>query len=156
MLLYKAKVRVSGSLNNEVLKEALTAPEIAILQRIHGKDAVVEVSKVGAVRKRTDRSERNRLAGIYAHGPSADGKSRLSGESFIDSVLGVGNVLATEYVAPVDEKAEDFVPEEPEEIVLDNAPVSEEVEEASDEPAPVRTRVLRKPRAEAAGDEMLT
>lgn len=148
MFLYKAKVRVSGSLNNEVLKNALTAPEIAILQRIHGRDAVVEVVKVGEVKKRTDRSERNRLAGVYAHGPSADGKSRLSGETFIDSVLGVGNVLAKEYVAPVDPKAEDFVEEEPEEIVLDAS-------ESTDEEPIVRTRVPRQP-AGPVVDELTT
>lgn len=154
MLLYSGKVRLQGSLNNEVRKTDITAPEIAILQRIHGKDAVVDVVKVGAVKNRTDRSERHRLANTYPIGPSADGKSRLSGETFVDSVLGVGNTLATEYVPPVDMKAEDAVPEEEEEIVHDNAPVAEEVEEVVDEQAPVRTRVPRAPRVVAPQDPL--
>lgn len=152
MFLYKAKVRVSGSLNNEVLKDALTAPEIAILQRIHGKDAVVDVVEVGQVMKRTDRSERNRLAGIYAYGPSADGKSRLSGETFIDSVLGVGNTLAKEYSAPVSEDPADIEPEEQEEIVLNDAVP---IVRAKIEPVKPVKDTKFKPKAVAPTDELL-
>lgn len=147
MQIYDAKVRLLGSLNNEVLKYDITPPEIAILQRIHGRDAVVDIEKVGEVRKRSDRSERNRLAGIYQHGPSADGKSRLSGESFIDSVLGVGNPLAKEYVAPeptADEVAT-VEPADAEEIVRDAA--------SEDEPI-VRTKI-EKPAKPAAVDDLL-
>lgn len=136
--LYKAKVRCSGSLNNEVLKTELTAPEIALLQRIHGRDAVVDVVRVGAVKKRNDRSERHRLANTYPYGPSADGKSRLSGETFVDSVLGVGNVLAREYVAPVEADPVEIEAAEQEEIVLDSAEAAEPAEPI------VRTRVAKK------------
>lgn len=144
MNLYKAKVRINGSLNNEVRKTGLTAAEIAILQRIHGKDAVIDVVEVGSVRKRTDRSERNRLAGLYPIGPSADGKARLEGETFIDSVLGVGNELAKAYAAPVEPKAEDILPEDEEEIVL---------LEPEGEPI-VRTKVPRVPEKSAV-DELM-
>lgn len=139
MFLYNAKVRLLGSLSNEVSKKDLTASEIALLQRIHGKDAVVNVAKVGEVKKRTDRSERNRLAAIYQNGPSADGKTRLSGESFVDSVLGVGNTLPAEYVAPAELAPMDAEPEEAEEIVRLEEP------EALAEPEPAapikRTRI---------------
>lgn len=138
MYLYDAKVRLLGSLNNEVRKTDLTPAEIAILQRIHGADAVADVKKVGQVAKRTDRSERNRLLRTYRRGPSADGKTSLSGESFLDSILGVGTPLAKEYVPPApveslhtaesepgDEKEEvvrfddegDVIPDEPIKVV---------------------------------------
>lgn len=145
MFIYNAKVRLLGSLNNEVVRKNVTPAEIAILQRMHGRDAVVDVVKAGEVFKRTDRSERNRLAQIYQIGPSADGKTRLSGESFIDSVLGVGNPLPKEYVAPVELDAKEAEPQEQEEIVLD-----------TDEPI-VRTKIEAPPKASAqtAIDDLL-
>lgn len=143
MNLYDAKVRLLGSLNNEVYKHDLTASEIAILQRMHGRDAVVGVKQVGEVRKRTDRSERNRLAGIYQSGPSADNKTRLSGESFIDSVLGVGNALPKEYVEQVEEAVETTEAAAEEEEVVRTAPEAEEPTEPI-----VRTKV-KKPKTEA-------
>lgn len=151
MNLYKAKIRLLGSLNNEVRKHDITAAEIAILQRLHGKDGVVDVTHTGEVKKRSDRSERNRLAGIYLHGPSADGKTRLSGESFIDSVLGVGNPLPHEYTAPVETETEEQEPEDKEEIVRFGE--QGEAEVTTSEPI-VRTRVPKKAAKVAAENEL--
>lgn len=42
---YKTKVRLNGSVNNEVWK-IVSAPELLLLQYIHGNDAVSEVTEV--------------------------------------------------------------------------------------------------------------
>jgi hypothetical protein len=60
MDVYKAKVRLTGSMLNEVRREELTAPEILLLQRIHGGDAVLEIEKTGTA-KVNHREERERL-----------------------------------------------------------------------------------------------
>ncbi len=63
--LYTAKVRLSGSVLNEVPKDDLTAPEIEVLRALHGSDAVVEIKETGE-HKRTHAQERARLKQIYA------------------------------------------------------------------------------------------
>jgi hypothetical protein len=156
MFLYNAKVRLLGSLNNEVQKHDLTAAEIAVLQRIHGRDAVVDIVKVGEARKRNDRSERNRLMNIYQNGVSADGKTNLTGAAFIDSILGVGNPLPKAYVEPVVEDPAIAAPAEAieaEEIVRFDAEgnvVSDEPEDAE----PIKRTVGRKPKAAATEDPL--
>jgi hypothetical protein len=151
MQLYDCKVRLLGSLSNEVRKRQVTAAEIAVLHRVHGADAVLDVKRVGEVKKRTDRSERARLTGIYRGGPDASGKNRLSGIAFIDSILGVGAPLPNEYVPPeiVLPEAFNVDPEDGEEIVLDGAEVPTEEAQSTD-PVPVvpvepirRTRVAK-------------
>jgi hypothetical protein len=44
---YKATIRLNGKLENEVLKEHLSAPEVLLLRKIHGSDAVVKVEADG-------------------------------------------------------------------------------------------------------------
>lgn len=92
MKLYTCKVRHGGSLHNEVLKNNVTAPEIRLLQHIHGHDAILDIYEMGdavsVVQERdgddtivmvnkadadgaetkpwTDRLERMRLARQYA------------------------------------------------------------------------------------------
>lgn len=70
----------SGIFTGEVPKYDLTTPEILILKAIHGDDAVAAVKKTG-IDKRTDRSERDRLAGLY-NNAGRDVVKRLFGESF--------------------------------------------------------------------------
>lgn len=77
--LYKGKIRLGGSVLNEVVKDDLTAPEIAILRAFHGSDAVVDLRKVSDramtssseddddERERTSADERRRLYAIYAN-----------------------------------------------------------------------------------------
>ena len=76
MQLYSAKVRLGGSLYNEVPKDELTAPEILLLRSIHGgTEAVIEVKATGKEafdvdeegnrKLRTDKAERARLKRIY-------------------------------------------------------------------------------------------
>lgn len=61
---FACKVRLSGSLYNEVPKSDVTVPEIIILRTIHGGEAVADIVEIDAV-KRTDAEERDRLAHTY-------------------------------------------------------------------------------------------
>lgn len=65
MQFYSAKIRLSGSLNNEVRREDLTAAEIGVLRQIHGETAVTEVKATEGSSDRSDAGERTRLVGIY-------------------------------------------------------------------------------------------
>ncbi len=63
--LYSCKVRLQGSVLNEVPKSDVTAPEIEVLRALHGSDAVAGIVETGSV-KRSDRDERRRLEEVYA------------------------------------------------------------------------------------------
>lgn len=63
MQYYNAKIRLAGSTMNEVQK-VLSAPEILVLQYIHGVDAVINV-KLHEERRVNLREEKERLKGIY-------------------------------------------------------------------------------------------
>lgn len=147
MKLYNARVRLGGSISNEVNKKKITAAEIAVLQRIHGRDAVQSVVEIGSVANRSDQRERARLLLSYSKGPSADGK-RLEGEAFIASIFGVPGVgLPKEYVAEVIVEDDDVGADEVEEII--------EVVEMAAKPIPIkRTRVPKPVAAEAAAEMM--
>jgi hypothetical protein len=143
MKLYNARVRLGGAITNEVNKEKLTAAEIAVLQRVHGRDAVQAIVEVGSVANRSDQRERARLSSLYQKGPGADG-SRLEGEAFIASIFGVAGVpLPKEYVAePIVDEDEALAGE-----VID----IEEVIELAEKPTPIkRTRVPRPAPVDAA------
>lgn len=64
MFVYNCKVRLAGSLLNEVRKDGVTAPEIMLFQAFHGPDAVVDIVEVGPI-SRDDDTERDRLTNIY-------------------------------------------------------------------------------------------
>lgn len=121
MKLYSATVNLGGAITNQVIVSQVTAAEIAVLQRLHGEDAVNGVSEVGSVRNRSDQRERARLAAAYPKGMGADGKQPLEGLAFINSILGVGTPLPHEYVEPeVNDEAEEIAlePEQKEEVEL--------------------------------------
>lgn len=61
---FACKVRLAGSLYNEVPKSFVTVPEINILRVIHGGEAVVDITELDPV-KRSDAEERDRLAQVY-------------------------------------------------------------------------------------------
>lgn len=99
MDIYKCKVRLSGSLLNEVPKINVSAPEVIVLQHTHGSDAVVDLRKTGE--KRADNfGERDRLASIYGF--------KVVGELFGPQHRELPGV-APSYEAP---KAEDVAPVE--------------------------------------------
>ena len=121
MKLYKALVRINGSLLNEVAKDNLTAAEIMVLQRIHGDDAVQNVIETGAVKGRSGAQERERLAGIYrAGGPDIDRKNRVEGKRFIENIFGVAGVPLPEEYTAAKQLEEGEEPAE-EEIILKGA-----------------------------------
>lgn len=132
MDLYSCKVRLDGSLDNEVIKHNVTAAEIHILAAMHngqGKHPpVVDIVKTGTV-NRSDAKERARLADTYTHGELVEDR----GTKMITAMFGVAGVpLPQEYVAPEVFATTEYNPgeDEPEEEIV---PVA----------APVRATTLR-------------
>lgn len=82
MNLYTCKVRLNGSVTNEVPKIGVTAPELVLLQHIHGADAVSNVEHHSQV-QRDEEEERERLVSTY--GTSAKGIQR------VENVLGMSH-----------------------------------------------------------------
>jgi hypothetical protein len=126
MDLYRCKIRLAGSLDNEVIKHNVTAPEIHLLASIHvgeGKHPpVVDIVKTGTV-NRSDAKERSRLAGEYTKGELVEDR----GAKMINAMFGVAGVpLPQTYVAPEVFAVEEFNPDEAEDeevIVSVEAPV---------------------------------
>ena len=80
--LYDVKLRLSGSMLNEVRKEGITAPEAMIYQSIHGPDSMAEMKPSGEQwsERRTDRDERARLVAMFETSQSKRGfVSRMFG-----------------------------------------------------------------------------
>lgn len=73
---YKLLVWLNGEMTNQVRKEGVTAPEVILMQGIHGMDAILEIQKT-TMDKRSHADERARLIEVYgekrvgdAFGPS--------------------------------------------------------------------------------------
>lgn len=84
MQYYKTKIRLAGSTMNEVRK-VLSAPEVLILQYIHGVDAIVEVSKVKNEKIKMG-AEKARLKGKYD-------QSLVKRDTSIDAIFGALGAL---------------------------------------------------------------
>lgn len=84
MQIFNATVRLGGHTHHEVLKRGLTVPEIYVLRRIHGSDAVVHLEHVG-YSEIDPADERERLDYEYK-----DGLSNLHDEqkTSIEKMLG--------------------------------------------------------------------
>lgn len=67
MNFFKAKIRLKGSVQNEVIAAALSVPEILILRKLHGKDAVVNMEPIEN-QKVKNADERARLHRKYGRG----------------------------------------------------------------------------------------
>lgn len=65
-------VALGGDINNTVPRYGVTAAECALLQAIHGTDAVTLIKPTGSV-KRSNRAEKARLVGIYAPHENSNG-----------------------------------------------------------------------------------
>lgn len=82
---YNAKLRLHGSVSNEVLKEDLSAPEIIILRKVHGEDAVVDIN-LSKEEDIDEAEERRRLADRYDSGlrkiEEPTSVAKLFGEGF--------------------------------------------------------------------------
>lgn len=71
MQLINAMISLGGDHGNTVAKFGITVAEVAVLQAIHGNDAVKEIEIVGSV-ERSHRQEIARLLAVY--GRMHDGK----------------------------------------------------------------------------------
>lgn len=124
---FACKVRLSGSLYNEVPKSDVTVPEIILLRTIHGGEAVADIKEIEGV-KRTDAEERDRLANIY--GGAIKNRQEIIGG--LPALIGFsGTPLATETtglpVAVKQTSAKAGKPKKVEETVVDDdAPVDGE------------------------------
>jgi len=91
MKLYSCKVRLNGSLYNEVPKSDVTAAEIHILKMLHGDDAVIGVEETGK-NKATQAEERDRLEAIYGEGIVAQQLAKTP-ELALAAVFGINGRL---------------------------------------------------------------
>jgi hypothetical protein len=66
MKAYDCKLRLAGSVTNEVPKMGVSAAEIEVLREIHGNDAVVDIKEIGDL-KRDSAAERAHLKRLYAN-----------------------------------------------------------------------------------------
>jgi hypothetical protein len=109
--IYDCKVRIGGSLFNEVRKAGATAAEVHLLKHIHGHDAVVEIRPVGAI-EIDDEDERERLGIAYSLGdPSMLSPDAMPGAKLVRDLFGVESM-------PLPQKLKGFaeidtIPDEP-------------------------------------------
>lgn len=85
---YQCRVRLSGSLHNEVPRYGLTAPEMHILQFLHGDDALIDIRRDGQQSYASDADERERLNAVYGRA-FAEHKEIKS----VAMLFGIGNEL---------------------------------------------------------------
>lgn len=92
MKLFDCKVRLGGSLYNEVPKTGVTAAEIHLFRHLHGTDAVVEITEAGK-NNATQAAERERLIEVYADGLVAQQRNKTSPAQALSEIFGVGGRL---------------------------------------------------------------
>lgn len=68
-------VYIDSDKGTSVPKDGVTVAEIAVLQRIHGADAVHDIEPTGEI-ERSHRDERNRLVEIYGRSTVEDDTGR--------------------------------------------------------------------------------
>lgn len=96
MQYYDIKLRLAGSAMNEISKN-VSAPEILILQYLHGSDAVINIKHDRVCKKTTNSSEKQRLKAVY---DSALNKL----DQTIDLIFGALGTLPTEIPEEIAEK----------------------------------------------------
>ncbi len=138
MKLYKTRVRLGGSILNEVWLQNVTAAQLMVLTEIHkGGDnfPLAEVTETGSV-QRSDARERERLRREYLEWNLGNG------EKLLRDVLGApGTTLPQAYAPPVAEHIEDFDDEVPESY--NELEVIEPLAKPVDVIRPQRTRIPR-------------
>lgn len=92
MRLYSCKVRLSGSLYNEVPKFDVTAAEVHILRLLHGNDSIANLEETGK-NKIGQAEERDRLIELYGPGLSAMRQLREMPNQAFAGVFGIGGRL---------------------------------------------------------------
>lgn len=105
MQVFNADIRLAGVLTNVVQKRGLTAPEVYVLRRIHGNDAVVNLVHVGDTEVDDD-EERDRLNYEYGGGLASLGDEA---KTTIAKMFGEFGPLLTkvkDYDGPIEENLE--------------------------------------------------
>lgn len=92
MKLYDCKVRLGGSLYNEVPKTGLTAAEIHILRHLHGNDAVADITEAGK-NSTTQAQERERLIEVYGDGLRGQQINKTSPAQAFSEIFGIAGRL---------------------------------------------------------------
>ncbi len=104
--LYSCKLRLDGSVLNEIRKFDVTVPEIEVLKILHGSDSVVDIKETGEV-KRSDRDERARIEAIFASPANAMGESLAKKKRMLTDLFGHERMALPkeieEVAAPADE-----------------------------------------------------
>ena len=107
---YSCKLRLDGSVLNEVPKDEVTASEIEMLRALHGSDAIVNLKDVGSV-ERSDAEERARVYGVFIN-PLLDAPPRLKAKNEMFSTLFGHKSQPMPKTLEADEAIEDPAPEE--------------------------------------------
>ena len=76
---YSCKLRLEGSVLNEVPKDDVTAAEIEMYRALHGSDAVVNIVETGE-KTSTDSAERERVKSKFLN-PMRDAPPRLKAKT---------------------------------------------------------------------------
>ena len=112
--LYSCKLRIGGSVLNEIRKTDATAPEIEVLRRLHGSDSVLEIKETGSV-SRSDRAERERIETIYASPTQSVGDALARKQRMLSDLFGHARNPLPKEVEEVVEEPEDV--EDADEVV---------------------------------------
>lgn len=109
--LYSCKLRLNGSVLNEVPKDEVTAAEIEMLRGIHGSDAVLNIKDAGSV-ERSDADERVRVLSMFVN-PLLDAPPRIKAKTEMFSTLFGHKSQPMPKTLEADETIEDIVEEKP-------------------------------------------
>lgn len=109
--LYSCKLRLNGSVLNEVPKDEVTAAEIEMLRGVHGSDAVLNIKGAGSV-ERSDADERARVLSMFVN-PLLDAPPRIKAKTEMFSTLFGHKSQPMPKTLEADETIEDIVEEKP-------------------------------------------
>ena len=86
---YSCKVRLAGSVMNEVRKTDLLAAEVVLLRFIHGEDAVTEVRNVGEIKLTQEEAKAHMMQNYVERSPEV---AALVAKIFPTVAIGAGEL----------------------------------------------------------------
>lgn len=121
MKFYNAKIRINGSLLHEVIRQRLTAPEVLLLNTIHGGTSIVSLQEAGskAFSPREHRMERRRLEDKYGQGGQKQKHLAMIRNLFGAVAGALPEEVSMDDVTPLPEEVDDL------DAPLPDAPVAE-------------------------------
>lgn len=130
MKFYNAKIRINGSLLHEVILQRVTAPEILLLNTIHGGSAVVSVTECGskAFTPRDHRIERRRLEDKYGQGGQKQKHVEIIRSLFGPIAGALPEEISMEDITPLPDEIEDL------DAPLPDTPVTKAAEPTPEDP----------------------